>query len=1494
MILTFIPAYARLIPLTSLFQTGSGMLSTYAGRCQPKSDFLSIGQEDKTSFANTGVRCRSFHGTALFVWMVVAAGLGAVRARSQDMLSGSEPPVANAVAEVDSDANMWLARFRAAMRSGEPENALPLLLRLLRAGPAAMGSTNGVTYRPVRKLVIESLRELPESALEVLLLQKEALTKKPAGRAPSAMDLAALETVHGTSLPDAAAAEAGRRLAGFYLDQARFVSARRVLLDLLDEYPPDLVPRAELLPRLVVACARVGDSARAQWAWDELQKQGETNRWASLAEELRLAAPQAALASNVWPMAYGGPLREGAVLRPGAEPAGCDQWILIWGVNVGPGIVRDGHNPEGATNLPAKYCVGRSYATTCMTEKNYRPSDDFVFAGNKAWVNTFGECLAVDLVSGRAVQRTPHVTDNPANDPPGAADGVWVFGNRLNRAASLIGQRVYCVEDNYRSSFKPRSRERMEWAGGRYVARALPCGNALAAYDADTGRLVWRVGREVPAKTPEKNQRRWCANALRFAAAPVSCAGLLLAPVEDESGSGVAGFDADSGALVWRTRLTSGFPSAEPRASPVNVTVDGACAYVCGGKGAVSALDGYDGTVLWTTLYAPSAVVAASNAVNADGSILWANRYVPLCVSSGIIPVDRGIKPQTKWEESLTLVVGEALVAMPEDSGEILAINRRTGLPLWKQRKPEGVNYVVGRRGTRLIVAGKQCAACVDLTDGREQWRALLAGSTGRGALYGSEVLIPYGRRILRLRLEDGTALEPARAQTPDDLPMGNLYVNGNQLLVTGLERLYALADARPVLTRLAESLAQQPTAAAYAERGRVYAGLERDADAVADLREAWKRQRGSAAEAGARAELLTALWGAAEQDPGRTESLCAEAREIAVTAAERAETAWRWAQGRERAGDTNGALSMYAALASDPDASLTPTLGDSDWEASAHRLAAQRIRTLLAGDAVNRGALLEEPAAQALAKLGSSAGSSALVELATFFPGTRAGQQAAIRAVQLASGRGDLGTAAAILQRTLALAAPSNRVLLAEQLVRLYERMKWPTGAVQLRDEWPRLGAGTPAPESLTRAAANAIGAPLPPWRLRWQKRLPGGTELRHVAAGLFYWNGEAKHTGCLNVENGQVRWRKDGVFATITGYATSDDSHLLLAFTGDRAACVDVWSGAVMTDGLFRGTWEWLCDSGGHDHSPMTLSPIGMTTVNPPGSYANFAGVDVLTGQVAWRRRDMDTLLDWLMWSMPVSRSAESVVLSTIETDETRLAVALDPWTGAVTGRRSYDGGVFSEWAQRMAGKIGSEDVHAMERGSILLQDRRLSVKNLRTGAVIWRSAPELGIVRYTVMSGGLIAALSDADELLLLSGEDGHTVFRSTGTRFIFDTAVNIGSAVYAYRATGNGSNEVMVIDPAGGRIVFQGRLPQDTSPLTVGGAGASEQLLASVERSDGGWLQVVNNRGEDTSPWRLPRSEDLRSTPRVRYYPVFADGLILMIGDNQVLAYEHDPR
>jgi hypothetical protein len=41
-LLPFIPASGMLLSMTSVSQTGSGMLSARAGRCLPKSDFLSV------------------------------------------------------------------------------------------------------------------------------------------------------------------------------------------------------------------------------------------------------------------------------------------------------------------------------------------------------------------------------------------------------------------------------------------------------------------------------------------------------------------------------------------------------------------------------------------------------------------------------------------------------------------------------------------------------------------------------------------------------------------------------------------------------------------------------------------------------------------------------------------------------------------------------------------------------------------------------------------------------------------------------------------------------------------------------------------------------------------------------------------------------------------------------------------------------------------------------------------------------------------------------------------------------------------------------------------------------------------------------------------------------------------------------------------------------------------------------------------------------------
>jgi hypothetical protein len=63
-------------------------------------------------------------------------------------------------------------------------------------------------------------------------------------------------------------------------------------------------------------------------------------------------------------------------------------------------------------------------------------------------------------------------------------------------------------------------------------------------------------------------------------------------------------------------------------------------------------------------------------------------------------PVGRG------WEENLVLVEGNAVVALPTDSRELIALHRRSGALLWRRPMPEGVDYAVGRRGAGLVAGG--------------------------------------------------------------------------------------------------------------------------------------------------------------------------------------------------------------------------------------------------------------------------------------------------------------------------------------------------------------------------------------------------------------------------------------------------------------------------------------------------------------------------------------------------------------------------------------------------------------------------------------------------------------------------------------------------------------------------------------------------------------------------------------------------------------------
>jgi hypothetical protein len=79
----------------------------------------------------------------------------------------------------------------------------------------------------------------------------------------------------------------------------------------------------------------------------------------------------------------------------------------------------------------------------------------------------------------------------------------------------------------------------------------------------------------------------------------------------------------------------------------------------------------------------------------------------------------------------------------------------------------------------------------------------------------------------------------------------------------------------------------------------------------------------------------------------------------------------------------------------------------------------------------------------------------------------------------------------------------------------------------------------------------------------------------------------------------------------------------------------------------------------------------------------------------------------------------------------------------------------------------------------------------------------------------------------------------------------------------------------------------------------------QLLVNVYYSDRvknrdvprSCIQVIDGKGNNPNGWRLPRNEEIRDKAATEYateyLSYFTPNAILMVGQGEVLAYEHDP-
>ena len=109
--------------------------------------------------------------------------------------------------------------------------------------------------------------------------------------------------------------------------------------------------------------------------------------------------------------------------------------------------------------------------------------------------------------------------------------------------------------------------------------------------------------------------------------------------------------------------------------------------------------------------------------------------------------------------------------------------------------------HLLGVHDGRLYVGGTKVIRCYQVSGGKLLWESKTAEAFGRPALTPNAIYVPQNSSIIQLDLLTGQIVATAAVQSSDaDEPVGNLFTNGQHLLVYGIKRVYALGQPEVTL----------------------------------------------------------------------------------------------------------------------------------------------------------------------------------------------------------------------------------------------------------------------------------------------------------------------------------------------------------------------------------------------------------------------------------------------------------------------------------------------------------------------------------------------------------------------------------------------------------------------------------------------------------------------------------------------------------------------
>ena len=294
--------------------------------------------------------------------------------------------------------------------------------------------------------------------------------------------------------------------------------------------------------------------------------------------------------------------------------------------------------------------------------------------------------------------------------------------------------------------------------------------NRLAAYEADTGRLVWSVGGPRSGVAPAE------LAGVSFLAAPTPLEGRLWVLALDGGQVRLFAVDPPTGRVLMTQDLWLTYDGFSERVRGYRpVAADGRLVLPVGG--AVVCFDPLSRAVAWTTELPRD---AGRNAVLRR------------------LERAQGMRPAAASAWSGPPVRVHAGRAVVSDADLLVALSTEAGSPEWAMPR-EGGRWVESVTPEGVLVVEDEGLRMHDLADGSVRWKRELPGVAGGGVVSGDgvsggRVVLPLeSGELAAVRLEDGELL--ARLPTRSGRPLGNLVAAGGAAVAFDGLRVVGFSD---------------------------------------------------------------------------------------------------------------------------------------------------------------------------------------------------------------------------------------------------------------------------------------------------------------------------------------------------------------------------------------------------------------------------------------------------------------------------------------------------------------------------------------------------------------------------------------------------------------------------------------------------------------------------------------------------------------------------